>query len=695
MGYRLGIDVGGTFTDLVLFSEESGALVVEKVPSVPADPSEGIMDGIAKILVRASAAPADVAYVAHGTTVATNTLLQRHGARTALITTRGFRDLLEIARQRRPSLYDLHTPKPRTLVRRALRHEVPERVMADGTVRVPLDLAAVDRVLDDLAREGIEALAVCFLYSFLHPDHERAVAERARRRLPGVAVSVSSEVLPELREYERLSTTVANAYLLPRMGSYVRAFRQRVADAGIRCAPYINQSNGGTISLDEAVRAPVRTVLSGPSAGVMGAVWLARHRGLSSLVTFDMGGTSTDVSFVRDGVPTLAFEREIDGIPLRVAGLDIETIGAGGGSIAWRDSGGALRVGPESAGAHPGPACYARGGAAATVTDANLLLGRLGPEGLLGGSMPLDAGAAAGAIAPLAAALGLSAVETARGIVAVVNANMAGAVRLVTVQRGVDPTHLALLAFGGAGPLHAGALASELGIRAVVVPPSPGLLCALGLLVEDQRIDAVRTCVARLDVDALERLDKLFAEMEAEAVAWLERERVEPARRSLERWLDMRYTGQNYELLVPVPEEIWTTRRIEPLGERFFALHETAYGYAAHDEPIQVVNARLVARGRPDPPALPRRPRMTGDVSAALRARRPVLFETAGGFAECPVYDRRRLGAGCVIAGPAVVEQFDSTTLVHPGQRAEVDDLGFLLISDSVPLSPAEGERAG
>src|SRR2546425_187797 len=361
MGYRLGIDVGGTFTDLVLFSEESGALVVEKVPSVPADPSEGIMDGIARILARASAAPADVAYVAHGTTVATNTLLQRHGARTALITTRGFRDLLEIARQRRPSLYDLHTPKPRTLVRRALRHEVRERVMADGTVRVPLDLAAADRVLDDLAREGIEALAVCFLYSFLHPDHERAVAERARRRLPGVAVSVSSEVLPELREYERLSTTVANAYLLPRMGSYVRAFRQRVADAGIRCAPYINQSNGGTISIDEAVRAPVRTVLSGPSAGVMGAVWLARHRGLSSLVTFDMGGTSTDVSFVRDGAPTLAFEREIDGIPLRVAGLDIETIGAGGGSIAWRDSGGALRVGPESAGANPGPACYARG----------------------------------------------------------------------------------------------------------------------------------------------------------------------------------------------------------------------------------------------------------------------------------------------------------------------------------------------
>ena len=361
MGYRLGIDVGGTFTDLVLFSEETGALVVEKVPSVPADPSEGIMDGIARILAKAAVAPADVAYVAHGTTVATNTLLQRNGARTALVTTRGFRDLLEIARQRRPSLYDLSQPKPRPLVRRKLRLEVPERVLADGRVRVPLDLAAVDRALDALADEGIEALAVCFLYSFLHPDHERAVVERARQRLPGAAVSASSDVLPELREYERLSTTVANAYLLPRMGRYVRAFRERVAEAGIAAAPYINQSNGGIISIDEALRTPVRTVLSGPSAGVMGAAWLGKQRNLRALVTFDMGGTSTDVSFIRDGAPALAFEREIDGIPLRVPGLDIETIGAGGGSVARRDSGGALRVGSRERRRPPRPGVLRQG----------------------------------------------------------------------------------------------------------------------------------------------------------------------------------------------------------------------------------------------------------------------------------------------------------------------------------------------
>jgi len=683
MAYRLGIDVGGTFTDLVLFCEESGTLVVEKVPSVPSDPSRGIMDGIEKILAGAGADPSAVGYVAHGTTVATNTLLQRHGARTALITTQGFRDLLEIARQRRPSLYDLHAAKPRVLVRRKLRREVPERVMADGTVRVPLDLGAVDRVLDQLQAEDIEALAICFLYSFLYPEHERLVVERAHERLPGVAVSASSEVLPELREYERLSTTVANASLLPRMGSYVRAFRQRVAAAGIPCTPYINQSNGGTISVDEAARAPVRTVLSGPSAGVMGAVWLARHLGISSLVTFDMGGTSTDVSLVRDGAPELAFEREIDGIPLRVPGLAIHTIGAGGGSIATRDSGGALRVGPESAGAHPGPACYARGGTAATVTDANLVLGRLGPEGLLGGTMRLDVGAASKAVEGVASVLGLSEVEAARGIVAVVNASMAGAVRLVTVQRGVDPSGLTLLAFGGAGPLHAGALARELGLGTVVIPPSPGLLCALGLLVEDLRTDSVRTCVTRLEVEAQAKLEKLFAEMQTEALAWLERERVPPPRRSLERWLDMRYLGQNYELLVPVPDEVWTTRRVEPLRARFLAQHEAVYGYAAPDEPIQVINARLVARGRPDPPALPRRARAAGRAATARVARRPVFFETAADFVESPVYDRSRLGAGHAIDGPAVIEQFDSTTLLHPGQRAEVDDLGFLLVTEA------------
>jgi N-methylhydantoinase A len=470
---------------------------------------------------------------------------------------------------------------------------------------------------------------------------------------------------------------------MPLYGSYLRSVEDELAARGFEGELLLMQSNGGVARPEALVPRPVLTLNSGPVGGAVAAAWLARRLERRHVVACDIGGTSTDTTVIVDHAVPWSDATEVAYYPVVVPTADIRSIGAGGGSIAALDAGGALRVGPESAGAHPGPACYGRGGSAATVTDANLFLGRLGPEGLLGGSMRLDTGAAAAAIGALAHALALSSLESARGIVAVVNANMAGAVRLVTVQRGVDPAGLALLAFGGAGPLHAGALARELGIRTVLVPPSPGLLCALGLLVEDLRQDAVRTWVARLDVDTLERLDERFSEMETEAVAWLERERVAPARRSLERWLDMRYTGQNYELLVPVPAEVWTPRRVEPLRERFLAMHEAAYGYAAPDEPIQVVNARLVARGRPDPPSLPRIARAGGDVSAAMSARRRVFSEDAGDFVDCPVYDRRGLGAGHVIAGPAVVEQFDSTTLVHPGQRAEVDDLGFLLITEA------------
>ncbi|MFQ5899841.1 MAG: hydantoinase/oxoprolinase family protein, partial [Candidatus Methylomirabilia bacterium] len=505
---------------------------------------------------------------------------------------------------------------------------------------------------------------------------------RARQLLPGAFCSASHEVLPEFREYERLSTTVTNAYLGPTMAGYITAFRARVRELGILPAPYINQSNGGTIGIDEAAGAPVKTLLSGPSAGVAGAAWLAAKVGIPSVVTFDMGGTSTDVSFVRDGVPTLAFERQIAEIPIRIPALDIHTIGAGGGSIAWRDSGGALMVGPESAGADPGPACYARGGTAPTVTDANLLLGRLSPTGLLGGQMPLDLTRAHRVVAGLGEALGLSPSDTARGILRVVNANMARALRLVTIQRGVDPTHLALLAFGGAGPLHAGALARELGIPAILVPPGPGILCALGLLVEDLRADAVRTCVQRLEARSLAPLEQGFRELEREATEWLDRERVSPERRRLSRWLDLRYEGQNYELLVAVPEEVWLEQSVEPLRRQFHQAHEETYGFAADDEPIQVVNLRLVARGLPDPPELPRQKPGTPDASTARVGQRPVDFAEAGGVLDSYVYGRARLTAGNRLVGPAVIEQFDSTTLLYPRQEALVDELGFLMIRE-------------
>ncbi|HEU4367165.1 MAG TPA: hydantoinase/oxoprolinase family protein, partial [Methylomirabilota bacterium] len=545
----------------------------------------------------------------------------------------------------------------------------------------------VDRVLARIAADAggdgpLEALAICFLYSFLAPAHERLMLERARARFPALAVVASHEVHAEFREYERLSTTVANAYLAPRMSAYVRAFRRRVDELGIPAHPYINQSNGGTMSVEEAARVPVRTALSGPAAGVAGAAWIAAEAGFHAIATFDMGGTSTDVAFVRDGMPGLAFEREIGGVTLRVPMLDIHTVGAGGGSIAWRDSGGALKVGPRSAGADPGPACYGRGGTAATVTDANLVLGRLGVAGLAGGSVPLEPARAETAIGGLAAELGLPPLEAARGVVRVVTANMANAVRVVTVQRGVDPTGLTLLPFGGAGPLHAGELARELGIATLAVPPGPGLLCALGLLVEDVRTDAVRTHLAPLELGTVPALAARFAEMEQDVLRWLDREGVPAARRRLERWLDLRYVGQNFELLVAVPEATWPGGDLEPLRRRFLEEHERVYGFAAEDEPVQIVNARLVARGLAEPPALARLPRGPSDPGRAQVDRRPVYVDDARGFVPCPVYARARLLAGQRLAGPALVEQFDATTLLLPGQEALVDDLGFLVVRE-------------
>ena len=680
MGYRIGVDVGGTFTDLALIDEGSGALTIGKVPSVPTDPAVGILQGIQQLLTENGIAPKEVTYLAHGTTVATNTLLQHKGAKTGLITTRGFRDLLEIARQRRPSLYDLRARKPTVLVPRHLRFEVTERVMADGRIRLPLDMDEVDRALTALAEARVEALVICFLYSYVRPEHERLVLERARARLPGVFCTASHEVAPVFREYERLSTTVVNAYLGPVMAGYIEGFQRRVEEVGIPVRPHINQSNGGTIGIAEAARNPVKTLLSGLSAGVAGAAWLAARAGLREIATFDMGGTSTDVSLARGGDPAVATEREIAGLPIRVAALDIHTIGAGGGSIASRDSGGALQVGPRSAGADPGPACYGRGGMEATVTDANLVLGRLSPRGLLDGRVPLDIDAAQEAVSRLGHELGLSLEETARGVIKVVNANMARALRLVTIQRGVDPNDLALVAFGGAGPLHAPALARELAIPRIVVPPNPGILCAVGLLVEDLRSDDVRTWLGPLEPDALLTLEKHFLDLEARACEWLDRERVGPERRRLSRCLDLRYEGQNYELVVDVPDEVWTEGAVERLRQAFLRAHEDAYGFSASGEPIQIVNLRLTARGTPDLPRLASLPAGGRDAQAAVKGSRAVDFDDAGGRVECHVYERARLRAGNEVVGPAVIEQFDSTTLVEPGQRAVVDGHGFLMM---------------
>ncbi len=679
-GCRIGVDVGGTFTDVALYDEAAGHVAVHKLPSVPQDPSQGILAGIAAILEARGAAPAAVTYLAHGTTVATNALLERRGARTALLTTRGFRDLLEIARQRRPDLYRLQTPKPPPLVPRRLRREVDERLLPDGGVLRGLTVEEVDRALAALDGEAVEALAICFLYSFVDPAHEELAAKRARARWPDRYVSVSHEVLPEFREYERLSTTVLNAYLGPLVGDYARRFREGTRALGIRPEPYITQSNGGIISIEGAYQRPVRTLLSGPSAGVMGAAWVGRLVGQDSLITFDMGGTSTDVGLVERGTPAVATDREIEGIPVRVPMLDIHTVGAGGGSIAWVDAGGSLRVGPRSAGARPGPACYRAGGTEPTVTDANVLLGRLNPTHLLGGRMPIDRAASEEAVGRLARALGLPPTDAARGILAVVHSNMLRAIRVVSVERGRDPKDFALLAFGGAGPLHAAALAAELGVRSVLVPPQPGILCALGLLVADLRTDYARTRILPLAPGAEAALAAEFAPLEAAARTWLDREGIPPQDRALERQLDMRYEGQNYELAVPCGDG---APDVAALRRAFLAAHAQAYGYAAEEEPVQVVNLRVRAVGRVAPLLWPTEPPAGPDPTAAHAGARPAFFDEAGGFVEAPLYARDRLRPGHRIAGPAVIEQMDSTTVLAPGQGAEVHPTGVLTITVS------------
>ena len=505
---------GGTFTDVCLVDATTGDVRVWKVPSTPDDPSRAIAHGVVEGLREAAeAAPAAVDYFGHGTTVATNALIQHRGADTGLITTEGFRDLLEIGRQRRPHLYDLQADKPRVLVPRARRHEVRERLRHDGRVEAPLDLAQVREAARALRTAGAQSIAVCFLYCYVDPRHEQAARRIVEEECPGAFVTCSHEVAPEFREYERLSTVVVNAYLGPVLAGYLERLGPRLREVGITAPPHITQSNGGVMSFETARAQPVRSVLSGPATGVVGGLEVGRAAGLRDLITFDMGGTSTDVSLIADGRPKLAGEMEVHGYPLKTPALDIHTVGAGGGSIAFVDSGGLLKVGPRSAGAAPGPVCYGLGNEEPTVTDANVVLGTLNPEHLLGGRMKIDRARAEAAIERLGARLGLDVMTTAQGIVSIVTANMARAIRVISVQRGHDPREYALVAFGGAGPLHAARLARELEIPRILVPRHPGILCALGLLLSDLRTDYARTRLLTVDDGAMPAMAETFAEL--------------------------------------------------------------------------------------------------------------------------------------------------------------------------------------
>jgi len=648
---RLGVDVGGTFTDLVALSE--GDLITAKVPSTPRDQSVGVMNAVDASEVEAGA----VAALAHGMTVATNALLERRGARMALVTTEGFRDVLEIARQNRPSLYDLSQDRPPPLVPRELRFTVAERMGPEGEIEA-LDETGLKDAVFRIEEAEVEAVAVCLLFAFMHPEHERRVGEALREALPDVHVSLSSEVLPEFREYERFSTTAADAYLAPRLAAYLKNLANKAEEIGLP-GPLIMQSSGGVVRVEDAIADAAGCLLSGPAGGVVGAAYVGSLAGHWDLLTFDMGGTSTDVAPIVDGEAQTTTETVVAGVPIKLPMVDVHTVSAGGGSIAWADAGGALRVGPHSAGAEPGPAAYGKGGEEPTVTDANLFLGYLRDGAELGGEVVLQRELSEKALKSLGERLDLDTEEVALGIVRVANAEMVRALRVISVERGLDPREFALLAFGGAGGMHACSLAEELGIETILVPRAGGVLSALGLAISDLRHDYVRPYLLSLgDVDAKEFGGK-FEDMEEEATEDLEGP--EYTRRA-----DLRYRGQSFELTVEADP-------LERLEERFHAAHEQRYGYRMEDESVELVNLRLIATVPVEKPEL-EEPEGEEAESDPRRA------DFDGEWQEVPVFDRERMGEGSRVSGPAIVEFKESTCVVRPGWRGAVDGVGNLVL---------------
>ncbi|UCC51326.1 MAG: hydantoinase/oxoprolinase family protein [Anaerolineaceae bacterium] len=685
---RLGVDTGGTFTDYV-WLDAHGRLRLHKRLSTPHDPSQSVLSGIDALKVPQNAE------VVHGSTVATNALLERRGARTALITTKGFADVLAIGRQNRPDLYALVPTKPAPLVPRQWRFEVDERVSAQGEILVPLRAESLQPVLKQMAVDEIESIAVCLLFSFLVPQHERLILQEiqkwfetvgaeGRSASADVHVSLSSEILPEYREYERTATTVINAYVAPLMNRYL----SRLASGLQRRRLTVMQSNGGIINAETAGRIAARTVLSGPAGGVVGARYVAGKAGYEALITFDMGGTSTDVALCPGRLPSTA-RGEIAGLPLRLPIIDIHTVGAGGGSLAFVDAGGALHVGPQSAGADPGPACYGKRVAerqqveqgrdlffGATTTDANLILGRLDAANFLGGEKYLDLRAAKSALAKLARAMGSGSItETAWGVVQVANANMERAIRRISVERGFDPRRFTLVAFGGAGPLHACELARNLQIPRVLVPTIPGVLSALGMLAAAPTNDFSQTVMRQVDetgATLVQWLLENFRPLVERALIEMADEGHDPASIVLQRSLDMRYVGQSHELIVPFQEN--------DVGSAFHAAHARRYGYQRAHAQVEIVTLRLSAVAPVTPPSLYKETRETADARAAAVGEKPVWFGDEQTVAT--LYERGKLRPGHLFSGPAVVFQYDTTTVISPGWLSEVDDYGNLILSN-------------
>jgi N-methylhydantoinase A len=677
MAYRLGVDVGGTFTDLFLVGDgngDGGGRFRVKTPSTPADPSEGVLTGVRRICEEAGIDVGDIRNILHGTTVATNAVLESKGARVGLVTTVGFQQILHLARSQTPGplagwIIMIKPDPPASL---ADTREAVERMDARGESIVPVDVGQVEGVVRDLVESGVETLTVALINSYVNGAHERQIGEIVERLYPGFPVTLSSEVLPEFREYERALTACMNSYVRPKVADYVKRLQEQLGGIGAKADVNILRSDAGLMTTREAARNPIYGVLSGPSGGVAGALFVARKAGFDDILAFDMGGTSTDVALCQNGQPTIGRETAIGHFRIKVPSVNVHTVGAGGGSIAHvPELTRALRVGPQSAGAEPGPAAYGKGGTEPTVTDANVVLGHL-PPSLLGGEMQLDADAARTAVQTVADAMGLeSAEQAAEGIVAIVNENMAGALRLVSVQRGHDPREFALVAYGGAGPLHANALASLMGSFPVIVPPAPGLLCAIGDLVADFRDEFAQTYIRLLadagGVEVAEILDGLGTR----ATEWLEGEGIPADARRVIYSADMRYHRQGYEIPVALDPDEVRSDGLADLEERFNGLHEQLYGFRMPGTACEIVNLRAVGYGSVPKPELPVGEAGDADASAAVVDEHQVVFD--GQRVPTKIYDRSKLQPGASLEGPAIVTEFDSTTVVLPGHRAEVD----------------------
>lgn len=679
--YRVTVDTGGTFSDFVYVDDDNGAVTIAKVPSTPDDPSRAILAGIELLLAR-GIDPANVRFFCHGTTVGTNALLEGKGVRTGLLVTKGFRGIYEVAEQSRPhgpAIFDMMYDRPSKLVPPSRTGEVVERVAFNGEVLEPLDEAALRVTLRDLREEQVRSIAVCLLFSFVAPQHEQRVREIVGEELPECSVSLSSDIVPQIREYYRLSTTVINAYLQPILAGYIANLDRRLSGAGIATPQkFIMQSNGGMSTFAATARKAVATVLSGPAGGITASVHACRTTGFQNIITFDMGGTSCDVALIKDGEPSVANRGKVEGRDVALPMIDINTVSAGGGTLSHVNAFGELVVGPHSAGAVPGPACYLRGGTEPTITDCNLTLGYLSPDNFLGGKMRLGVTEARAAVEhAVAKPLGMSTEQAAEGIVRIIDVKMSEAVKAISTMRGHDLRDFMLLAFGGAGPLHACRIAADLGMAGVIVPRYPGVYSAMGLVMSDVKHDYVRSRMTPLAGTSEAAVNATFAELTGEAGAELAEERFTPSQIEIECALDMRYAGQGYEVTIACPTPL-RDGDLARLRKRFDEEHKQAFGHTAPDEPVEIVSYRVRGIGRVPPVELPSFEPEGIPLEKAVRERRQAIF--AGKPVECIVLDREKLDVGVEIGGPAIIDQLDCTTVLPPGFRARVDKHKNLII---------------